>query len=102
MEIGTQEGNTEIFIRGVGSTNNTELGGPSAATYVNGIYIPRPRGLGAQFFDITDVSAVHCMNDVSFTDLIADVHSRQRRPGALRGAVPQDHDGSRGDIKRIS
>jgi iron complex outermembrane receptor protein len=55
MEIGTQEGNTEIFIRGVGSTNNTELGDPTASTYIDGVYIPRPRGVGAMFFDLERV-----------------------------------------------
>jgi len=55
VEIGTQEGNTEIFIRGVGSTNNTELGDPSSATHVDGIYIPRPRGVGSMFFDLERV-----------------------------------------------
>src|SRR3569623_1811638 len=55
LEIGTQEGNTEIFIRGVGSTNNTELGDPSAATHIDGIYIPRPRGVGSMFFDLERV-----------------------------------------------
>jgi len=55
MEIGTQEGNTEIFIRGVGSTNNTELGDPTASTYIDGVYIPRPRGVGAMFYDLERV-----------------------------------------------
>jgi iron complex outermembrane receptor protein len=55
MEIGTQEGNTEIYIRGVGSNNNTELGDPAAATHVDGVYIPRPRGVGSMFFDLERV-----------------------------------------------
>jgi len=55
LEIGTQEGNTEIFIRGIGSTNNTELGDPSAATHIDGIYIPRPRGVGSMFYDLERV-----------------------------------------------
>jgi iron complex outermembrane receptor protein len=55
MQIGTQEGNTEIFIRGVGSPNNTELGDPTAATHFDGVYIPRPRGVGAMFFDLERV-----------------------------------------------
>jgi len=55
LEIGTQEGNTEIFIRGVGSTNNTELGDPSSATHIDGVYIPRPRGVGSMFYDIERV-----------------------------------------------
>lgn len=55
MSIANQEGNVEIFIRGVGSSNNTELGDPGAAPHVNGTYIPRPRGLGAMFFDLERV-----------------------------------------------
>lgn len=55
LEIGNQEGNLEIFIRGVGSNNNTELGDPAAATHIDGTYIPRPRGIGAIFFDIERV-----------------------------------------------
>jgi iron complex outermembrane receptor protein len=52
VEVGVQEGNTEVFIRGLGSNNNTELGDPSAATHIDGIYIPRPRGVGSMFFDL--------------------------------------------------
>jgi outer membrane receptor protein involved in Fe transport len=48
LSIANQEGNVEIYIRGVGSSNNTELGDPGAAPHLNGIYIPRPRGLGLQ------------------------------------------------------
>jgi len=55
MNMANQEGNLEIFIRGVGSANNTELGDPGAAPHINGAYIPRPRGLGAMFFDIERV-----------------------------------------------
>lgn len=55
MSIANQEGNLEIFIRGVGSSNNTELGDPGAAPHVNGAYIARPRGLGAMFFDVERV-----------------------------------------------
>ncbi len=55
MNIANQEGNVELYIRGVGSSNNTELGDPGAAPHLNGIYIPRPRGLGMMFFDIDRV-----------------------------------------------
>ena len=55
VEVGVQEGNVELFIRGVGSTNNTELGDPSASTHIDGIYIPRPRGVGSMFFDLERV-----------------------------------------------
>lgn len=55
LSIANQEGATEIFIRGVGSSNNTELGDPGAAPHINGAYIPRPRGLGAMFYDLERV-----------------------------------------------
>ncbi|TDF42339.1 TonB-dependent receptor [Alteromonadaceae bacterium M269] len=55
LNIANQEGNIEVFIRGVGSSNNTELGDPAAATHINGIYIPRPRGIGSMFFDLDRV-----------------------------------------------
>jgi iron complex outermembrane recepter protein len=55
MNIANQEGNVEIFIRGVGTANNTELGDPSAATHINGVYLPRPRGVSAMFFDLERV-----------------------------------------------
>ncbi len=55
VEIGEQEGNVEVFIRGIGNTNNTEIGDPAAAVHIDGVYIPRPRGLGTMFFDIDRV-----------------------------------------------
>jgi iron complex outermembrane receptor protein len=55
LQIGVQEGNTEVYIRGVGSDNNTELGDPAVAVHVDGIYIPRPRGTGSVFFDIARI-----------------------------------------------
>ncbi|MDD9947427.1 MAG: TonB-dependent receptor [Myxococcales bacterium] len=55
VQLGTQEGNTEIFIRGVGSNNNTELGDPAAAMHFDGIYIPRPRGVGSMLYDVERV-----------------------------------------------
>jgi iron complex outermembrane receptor protein len=55
LNIANQEGNIEIYIRGVGSANNTELGDPAAAPHINGVYIPRPRGLGLQFYDLDRV-----------------------------------------------
>ncbi|KTE77735.1 TonB-dependent receptor [Sphingopyxis sp. A083] len=55
LSIANQEGNVEIFIRGVGSANNTELGDPGAAPHLNGTYIPRPRGLGLMFYDLDRV-----------------------------------------------
>lgn len=55
FSIANQEGNVEIFLRGVGSANNTELGDPGNAPHINGVYIPRARGLGGMFFDLERV-----------------------------------------------
>ncbi len=55
LSIANNQGNIEVYIRGVGSSNNTELGDPAAATHLNGVYVPRPAGFGAAFFDIQRV-----------------------------------------------
>ena len=47
--------NREVWIRGVGSSNNTELGDPAAAFHWDGVYIPRPSGIGSAFFDVQRV-----------------------------------------------
>ena len=55
LEIGQKQGNVEVWIRGVGSSNNTELGDPAAAPHMDGVYVPRPSGIGSAFFDIARV-----------------------------------------------
>ena len=55
LQIANNQGNYEVYIRGVGSSNNTELGDPATATHVDGVYLPRPAGIGAGFFDIERV-----------------------------------------------
>jgi iron complex outermembrane receptor protein len=55
LQIGTQESGTNIYIRGIGSDNNTELGDPAVALHVDGVYLPRARGVSVMFFDIRRV-----------------------------------------------
>lgn len=55
LSLANNQGNLEVYIRGVGSSNNTELGDPAAATHLDGVYLPRPAGVGAAFFDIQRV-----------------------------------------------
>jgi len=55
LEIGNSRGNLEVWVRGIGSSNNTELGDPAAAFHFDGVYIPRPAGIGSAFFDIERV-----------------------------------------------
>ena len=52
LEIGNKGGNVEVWIRGVGSSNNTELGDPAAATHLDGVYLPRTAGIGSALFDV--------------------------------------------------
>jgi iron complex outermembrane receptor protein len=55
LSVANNGGNIEVWIRGVGSSNNTELGDPAAATHFDGVYLPRPAGIGSAFFDIQRV-----------------------------------------------
>lgn len=55
LDIGQSGNNLEVWVRGIGSSNNTELGDPAAAFHFNGVYIPRPSGIGSAFFDISRV-----------------------------------------------
>jgi iron complex outermembrane recepter protein len=55
VEITNYESNTEIYVRGIGSNANTELGDPAVAPHLDDVYVPRPRGLGVAFFDLERV-----------------------------------------------
>jgi iron complex outermembrane receptor protein len=58
LSVANNGGNIEVWIRGVGSSNNTELGDPAAATHFDGVYLPRPAGIGSAFFDIQRVESL--------------------------------------------
>lgn len=49
---------TEIVIRGIGSSTNSELGDPAAAFHIDGIYMGRSQGAGAAFFDLARVEVL--------------------------------------------
>jgi iron complex outermembrane receptor protein len=55
LQIGQNEGNTEVYIRGIGNDNNAEHGDMGVAIHLDGVYLPRPRGVGAMFYDIERV-----------------------------------------------
>jgi len=48
----------QITIRGVTSTDGTEKGNPSAAFYIDSIYIARPQEADISFFDVHDVEVL--------------------------------------------
>ncbi|MEL6542327.1 MAG: TonB-dependent receptor [Pseudomonadota bacterium] len=55
LSVANNQGNIEVYIRGIGSSNNTELGDPAAAFHFDGVNIPRPSGIGSAFYDIQRV-----------------------------------------------
>lgn len=55
VTISNIDNQIEIYIRGIGTNNETELGDPAAATHFDNIYIPRTAGLGPAFFDVKQV-----------------------------------------------
>jgi iron complex outermembrane receptor protein len=48
-------GGVHVFLRGIGSTNHTELGDPAVAFHVDGIYSPRPQGATVLMYDLASV-----------------------------------------------
>ena len=48
-------GGVHVFLRGVGSTNHTEIGDPAVAFHVDGVYSPRPQGATVLMYDLASV-----------------------------------------------
>ena len=56
LQIGVNDqGSSTVYIRGVGSDNTTELGDPAVAVHLDGVYLPRVRGLSAAYLDLQRV-----------------------------------------------
>ena len=81
MNIANQEGNVEIFIRGVGTANNTELGDPSAATHINGVGICR--GLAASV-RCSSTSSVSSESTAALADATFSLSDSFRLKGGVR------------------
>ena len=58
LAIGNNGDSMEIFVRGIGSTNDTEVGDPAVAFNVDGVYIGRPSGAGGTFFDVNRIEVL--------------------------------------------
>ena len=58
LAIGNNGDSIEIFVRGIGSTNDTEVGDPAVAFNVDGVYIGRPSGAGGTFFDMNRIEVL--------------------------------------------
>ena len=49
---------TDISIRGIVSSNTTEVGDPAAAFHIDGVYLGRPQSAGATFFDLQRIEVL--------------------------------------------
>ena len=49
---------TDISIRGIASTNTTEVGDPATAFHIDGIYLGRPQSAGATFYDLARIEVL--------------------------------------------
>ncbi len=52
LGVSNSDNAVEFTMRGVGSTNNTELGDPNVGFHVDGVYSPRPQGAMALMYDL--------------------------------------------------
>lgn len=56
--INTNGTATEFTIRGITSTNNTEIGNPAVGFHLDGVYLGRPDAAGLAFFDIERIEVL--------------------------------------------
>jgi iron complex outermembrane recepter protein len=56
--INTNAAATEFTIRGITSTNNTEIGNPAVGFHLDGVYLGRPDAAGIAFFDIERIEVL--------------------------------------------
>lgn len=73
-----------VSMRGVRSTNITELGDPSVGLHLDGIYSPRPQGAMALMFDVERVEAMRGPQGTLFgrNSTVGNVNIISRRPDA--------------------
>lgn len=58
VQISTYQGDTSIFIRGIGTPSIIAGTDSSTATYIDGVYISRPAAIGPQFFDVERIEVL--------------------------------------------
>jgi iron complex outermembrane receptor protein len=60
LQLGLSNGDSGVLaaIRGVTSTNFTEIGDPAVGIHIDGIYSPRPQGSLALMFDLDQVEVL--------------------------------------------
>ncbi len=58
ISIGQSAGASIVTIRGVSSRDTTEIGDPAVAISIDGVYLQRPTGMNASFYDLDRVEAL--------------------------------------------
>lgn len=57
LQISENEGFKEIYIRGIGTQSNLPGDDSATAVHLNGVYLPRSRGIGPMMYDLERVEA---------------------------------------------
>lgn len=58
VQVNQSGGTASIAIRGIVSTNNTEVGDPALAFNLDGVYLGRPQQAGALFYDVERIEVL--------------------------------------------
>lgn len=58
VQVSTGPLGPQINVRGITSTNSTEVGDPAVAFHVDGVYVGRPRSLSGTFFDVERIEVL--------------------------------------------
>ena len=58
VQVSTGALGPQINVRGITSTNSTEVGDPAVAFHVDGVYAGRPRSLSGTFFDVERIEVL--------------------------------------------
>ena len=78
FSINTGGGQSQAFIRGIGSTVNGAGAYTSVAFYIDGVYAPRPYGLGAGLGDLDNIESVQVLKGPQGT-----IYGRNATGGAV-------------------
>lgn len=58
LNIGARRNEVLVNIRGIQSNNTTEIGDPAVALHLDGVYLSRPRGAAALFYDVERIEVL--------------------------------------------